>query len=306
MTRQANARDSRSRISLIIPTLNEARNIPHVFSVLPDNLYEVILVDGHSVDDTVAVARKLRPDVRVVMQTRSGKGNALACGFAAARGDIIAMVDADGSTHLGELPNFVQALLDGADFAKGSRFKQGGGSADITRLRSLGNRFLSGLVNILYKTNYTDLCYGYNAFWRHIVPSLGLDISSPSSKGPLWGDGFEIETLINIRAARLKISVTEVPSFERARIHGASNLSAFRDGMRVLRTILREYRLSYRATGAHRMGSPPGTHAGAPRRTGAPQQSPGLQPPNAALQYGQELPTATWNVYEVMARSDIP
>ena len=124
------------------PTLNEARILPHVFAELPPGLHEVIIVDGNSVDDTVATARRLRPDVRIVRQNRCGKGNALACGFAAETGDIIAMVDADGSADPAEIPQFVQALLDGADFAKGTRFDGGGGSSDITRLRRLGNRVL--------------------------------------------------------------------------------------------------------------------------------------------------------------------
>ena len=122
------------RVSVVIPTLNEARNLPYVFARMPSDIHEVIVVDGHSVDDTLAVARKIRPDVRIVMQTRRGKGNALACGFAAATGDIIAMVDADGSADPGEIPRFVRALLDGADFAKGTRFAKGGGSSDITRI----------------------------------------------------------------------------------------------------------------------------------------------------------------------------
>ena len=195
------------------PTLNEARNLPHVFAKLPAGLHEVILVDGNSVDDTVATARRLRPDVRIVRQNRRGKGNALACGFAAATGDIIAMVDADGSADPAEIPLFVQALLDGADFAKGTRFAVGGGSCDITRLRRLGNRMLSGLVNVLCRTKYSDLCYGYNAFWRRHVPVFGLDAESdiPVGSGTrLWGDGFEVETLINIRIAQAGLKVTEV------------------------------------------------------------------------------------------------
>src|SRR5271156_2897921 len=139
-------------VSVVMPTLNEARNLPYVIGRLPADLHELIVVDGHSVDDTIAVACSLWPDTRVVTQTRSGKGNALACGFAAATGDIIAMVDADGSADPAEIPRFVQALLDGADFAKGTRFDGGGGSSDITRLRRLGNRILSGLVNTLCRT----------------------------------------------------------------------------------------------------------------------------------------------------------
>jgi glycosyltransferase involved in cell wall biosynthesis len=232
------------KVSVVIPTLNEARNLPHVFSELPPALHEVIIVDGHSVDDTVAAARRLRPDVRIIKQSRSGKGNALACGFAAATGDIIVMVDADGSADPAEIPRFVRALLDGADFAKGTRFAAGGGSSDITRLRRLGNRMLSGLVNVLCGTHYSDLCYGYNAFWRRHVPVFGLDAGSPvpADGTRIWGDGFEVETLINIRIAQARLDVTEVASYEHSRIHGVSNLNAFSDGMRVIRTILTERR----------------------------------------------------------------
>ncbi|HEY6275281.1 MAG TPA: glycosyltransferase family 2 protein [Streptosporangiaceae bacterium] len=244
MTDQTSSSVPGYRVSVVIPTLNEARNLPHVLARLPRDIYEVIVVDGHSVDDTLAVAQRLRPDVRIVLQTRNGKGNALACGFAAATGDIIAMVDADGSADPGEIPRFVRALTDGADFAKGTRFAPGGGSSDITRFRTLGNRALSEFVNLCYGTRYTDLCYGFNAFWRRHVPVLGLDATAaaPPGDGRLWGDGFEVETLIHVRVAAAGLVVTEVPSFEHPRIHGVSNLSAFSDGMRVLRTILAERR----------------------------------------------------------------
>jgi glycosyltransferase involved in cell wall biosynthesis len=201
------------------------------------------LVDGRSVDETVAVARSIRPDVYVIAQTRRGKGNALACGFAAATGDIIAMVDADGSADPAEIPRFVDALLNGADFAKGTRFVQGGGSDDITKLRSLGNRILTTFFNICYGRHYSDLCYGFNVFWRRHVPALGLDATSPltsNGDGRMWGDGFEIETLIHVRAAKAGLTVAEVASFEHSRINGVSNLNAYRDGLRVVRTILAE------------------------------------------------------------------
>ena len=252
------------RVSVVVPTLNEARNLPFVFSRLPADVHEVIVVDGHSVDDTIAVARQLRPDVRVVQQTRRGKGNALACGFEAATGDVIAMVDADGSTDPGEIPNFVHALLSGADFAKGTRFAAGGGSSDITQLRKLGNRMLGTVVNLCHGTHYSDLCYGFNVFWQKYVPVLDLDTTSPLSPrgdGRLWGDGFEIETLIHMRVAEEGLHVTEVPSFEHSRIHGVSNLDAFSDGLRVLTTILAERR---RARRRHRPPRPaPGALAAA-------------------------------------------
>jgi glycosyltransferase involved in cell wall biosynthesis len=244
-------------VSVVIPTLNEARNLPHVFERLPADVYEVIVVDGHSTDDTVAVARQLWPAVRIVEQTRRGKGNALACGFAAATGDVIATLDADGSADPGEIPRFVDALVNGADFAKGTRFAEGGGSSDITRLRRIGNNVLVGLVNMIYRRRYTDLCYGFNMLWREQVPVLGLDATSrPDAvgRGQLWGDGFEVETLIHLRVAKASLAVTEVPSFEHSRIHGVSNLRAASDGLRVLRTIVRETVRARRVTESVRSG----------------------------------------------------
>jgi hypothetical protein len=218
-----------ARISVVIPTLNEAANLPHVFVRIPAFVSEVVLVDGHSVDDTIAVARAIRPDIRVVLQDGRGKGNALACGFAASHGEIIVMLDADGSTDPAEIAQFVAPLLAGHDFVKGSRFLRGGGSDDITGIRSMGNRALLALLNLLYGTRYSDLCYGYNAFWRRCLPHMHVNC-----------DGFEVETLITARLARAGVSVAEVPSVEHQRVHGVSNLNAVSDGLRVVWTILRE------------------------------------------------------------------
>ncbi|HEY1777939.1 MAG TPA: glycosyltransferase family 2 protein [Solirubrobacteraceae bacterium] len=218
------------RVSVVIPALNEALNLRHVLANMPDSVFEVILVPGHSTDDTEQVGQLMRGDLRLIDQTASGKGNALACGFAAAQGDIIVTLDADGSANPAEIPAFVGALVAGADFAKGTRFMQGGGSHDISRLRHLGNRSLTVLANLMYRTHYSDLCYGYNAFWRRCLPQLNVD-----------SDGFEVETLLNLRAAKSGMRVVEVASFELARIHGRSNLRTFGDGWRVLVTIVREW-----------------------------------------------------------------
>jgi len=230
-------------VTIVVPAKNEAANLREVLPLLPLE-HEVVLVDGNSVDSTVAVARELRPDVRVVRQTRKGKGNALAAGFLAATGDIVVMFDADGSADPREIPAFVAALVAGAHFAKGSRFAAGGGSEDITGLRTLGNAGLNWIANRVFGTTFTDLCYGYNAFWRNLVPVLdlpALDLVAPDG-GMLWGDGFEIETVINCRFAAAGVATTEVPSVELARIHGESNLRTFSDGTRVLRTIIAEHR----------------------------------------------------------------
>jgi glycosyltransferase involved in cell wall biosynthesis len=217
------------RISVVIPALNEAQNLQYVLPHLPPIVSEVILVDGHSTDGTIAVAQQLLSSIRIVKQRGRGKGNALRAGFAACTGDIIVMLDADGSADPNEIPRFVEALKLGDDFAKGSRFLQGGGSQDITALRWGGNYTLCRLVNLLFGTRFSDLCYGYNAFWRHCLDCIEIDC-----------DGFEVETLISLRIHKANLKIVEVPSFEHPRRYGYSNLHTFRDGWRVLRTIIKE------------------------------------------------------------------
>ncbi|MBV9258095.1 MAG: glycosyltransferase family 2 protein [Ktedonobacteraceae bacterium] len=216
-------------ISVVIPTRNEAQNLHYVLPYIPPLVSEIILVDGHSTDGTIEAAQQLLPDIRVINQVKHGKGDALRLGFAACTGDIIVMIDADGSTDPGEIPRFIDALLKGNDFAKGSRFLKDGGSHDITPLRSLGNYALGMLVNIFFGVRYSDLCYGYNAFWRRCLDSIRIDC-----------DGFEVETLINIRIHKAHLKIVEVPSIERPRLFGQSNLRTFRDGWRVLKIILKE------------------------------------------------------------------
>jgi hypothetical protein len=219
------------KITVVLPVMNEAANLPGVFASLPKWVDEVVLVDGRSSDGSVDVARRLRPDIKVVLQGGAGKGDALAAGFEAATGDIIVAIDGDGSTDGHEIVRFVSALLAGADFAKGSRFSSSGASDDITVLRRCGNKALNVTVNRLFGTSFSDLCYGYNAFWsRHLGK---LEIDAP---------GFEVETLLSIRAAQAGLSIHEVPSHERLRQNGTSNLSAMKDGWRVLRLIAQEKR----------------------------------------------------------------
>jgi glycosyltransferase involved in cell wall biosynthesis len=217
------------RVTLVIPAKNEARNIGWVLERVPLTVDEIVLVDGRSTDETVAVARALRPDIVVVNDERPGKGAALRAGFEAASGDYVVMIDADGSMDPGEIDMFVDYLDRGADLVKGSRFMEGGGTADMSLLRAMGNRALLAIANGLVGSAHTDLCYGMAAFKRERVIALELDAI-----------GFEIETQLFLRAIRNGLLVLEAPSFEAPRRFGTSNLNTFRDGWRVLKTIFSE------------------------------------------------------------------
>lgn len=214
-------------VSLVIPVRNEARNIAWVLEQIADDVHEIILVDGESTDATLITALRYRPDIRVVPQEGTGKGSALRTGFLAATGDVIVMMDADGSMSPQEIRHYVHFLANGYDFVKGSRFMGGGGSLDITPFRRLGNRFLLVVFNTLYGAELTDLCYGFCAFHRRYLDHLALTAT-----------GFEIEAEMTVRAVQAGLRIAEVPSLEMPRRTGASNLRAIRDGWRVLNTVL--------------------------------------------------------------------
>jgi len=224
--------DARYAVSVVIPTLNEARNLPDVLFGLPRVVDEVIIVDGHSEDDTVEVATKVLPTARVILQKRNGKGDALRSAFGHASGDIIVQMDADGSMDPLEIEKFAQVVSEGYDVVKGSRYLSGGGSTDLSAQRSFGNRMFVRMVNLLFSADYTDLCYGYMAFRKDALNRLNDTLKC---------NGFQIETEMCIKAKKLGLRVTEVPSFEGKRAHGSSRLCLVRDGFRILSMILTEF-----------------------------------------------------------------
>lgn len=217
-------------VSLVIPARNEARNIAWVLEQVAAEVTEIVLVDGNSTDVTLVTARSYRPDIRVVPQVGVGKGSALRTGFLAATGDIIVMMDADGSMAPQEIRHYLHFLNNGYDFVKGSRFVVGGGSLDITGFRRIGNRFLLAVFNTLYDTELTDLCYGFCAFHRRYLEHLALSAT-----------GFEIEAEMVVHAMKAGLRIAEVPSLELPRRSGKSNLHAVRDGLRVLNIVTREH-----------------------------------------------------------------
>ena len=230
-------------VSLIIPAMNESATLTSIIDSVPTYVDEIIVIDGRSKDNTFEIASN-HPRVNKVLRQRSrGKGAALSLGFAMARCDLVAIIDADGSMDPAELKDFLN-MFPQAEIVKGSRSKKmGGTSADLTILRDLGNRVLTKLCNFWFKENWTDLAYGYAVVDRKALGKLGL--SSYDEMGSVfghksYGQGFEIEALIFCRSSKWGFRVLEVASAEHRRISGSSNLRAIRDGFRVLSAIIIE------------------------------------------------------------------
>jgi len=216
-------------MTLVIPTLDEEKNLPRILPKIPSIITEVLIVDGHSKDDTVKVVREICPQARVIYQKEKGKGDAIRCGIREASGDIIVILDADDSMDPGEIPKFIEPLLNGYDYAKGSRFLDGGGTNDMPLYRRLADKVFVSLVNLLYRSKFTDSSYGYKAFWKKAFQDINLR-----------SEGFEIEAEIDIKASKARLKVIEVPCMEEKRFGGTPKLHAFSDGWRILRTIVGE------------------------------------------------------------------
>jgi glycosyltransferase involved in cell wall biosynthesis len=213
--------------------MNEEENIADVIRELKRiGFSDILVIDGNSKDKTAEIAQEL--GVNLIFQDGHGKGSALRQVFtyAGLTGNVVVMMDADGSMNPAELLTFIDALEFGVDVVKGSRFIIGGGSEDMTVVRKMGNLFFVALTNLLIGTKYTDLCYGFAAFKRQAIERLYPHLTSMN---------FEIETEIFVESKKLGLNVIEVPSNELRRKSGKSNLSALRDGMTILRTIFREF-----------------------------------------------------------------
>jgi glycosyltransferase involved in cell wall biosynthesis len=221
--------DQIKSVSIIIPTLNEIDNIKYVFPRIPEFIDEIVVIDGDSDDGTREEILKFRKDAKIIIYRTNGKGAALRKGFDIVTGDLIIMMDADGSHNPDEIPSLLKPILNGYDVVKASRFLPGGGSDDFTPFRRMGNIIFIKMVNKLYGANYTDLCYGYRVFKKEAIMKI-----------PCKSDGFEIETEQSILIQKAGLRIKEVPSFESKRKHGNSNLNSIRDGWRILRTIVKE------------------------------------------------------------------
>ena len=221
-------------VSIVIPAKDEAANIGQVLDdlnailrTLGAHTAEIIVVDDGSTDDTARIAE--RAGARVIHNRgRHGKGAALRCGFDAAEGDLLAMMDADYSHRAEELPRFLDAIADpSVGLVIGSRVV--GGSEEYTHIRALGNVFLSAALGLCTGRYLSDALNGFKVFRREIY----RDFSFTSRN-------FEIEIEIIANTLRSGYRIVEVLSHERARAGGEAKSRVIRHGTRFLLRILYE------------------------------------------------------------------
>ena len=201
-------------VSVVICTRNEAANIPHVLPRIPNWIDEIIVVDGNSTDNTVETVRLCCPKAKIFLQEKQGKGEALLMGISEAKGQIIITLDADGETPPEEMDNFVRPLMNGYDFAKGSRLS-GKRPERMSTFRWFGNKILASTCNLLFLTAFDDICSGYNAFKKEKALALKLLYKTGEQ-------GCSMEQQMIVRARKAGMRIIEVPHTSHGRISGTS------------------------------------------------------------------------------------
>jgi dolichol-phosphate hexosyltransferase len=205
-------------ISVIICARNEAGGIGHLVASVKPYCEEIVVVDGHSGDETAALAEQA--GARVVLDNGRGKGDAYQVGIRETVGDIQVFMDADGSHDPAEIPHIVQPIKDDrADLVIGSRHRGGSDEwqGDLnTWLRAMGSGFLAVVINARWKSNLTDVLNGFRAARRAVALQV-----------PLHAVDFDIEQHMIVQFLKYGHRVTEVSSHEYCRKWGKSKLPTY-------------------------------------------------------------------------------
>lgn len=215
------------KASVVIPCLNEVGSIGAVLNDIPkESVFEVLVADGGSTDGTQVLVTKL--GYQIVTQKIKGFGAAIQAGIEKAGGDVIIILNADGSQNPKDISKLLDKINEGYDLVLASRYLPGGGSEDDTLLHLIGNKLFTFLGNILYRVNVSDILYFFLAARKEV-----FDKTKPSCPHA----GYCVE--VPIKAKRAGFKIGEIPSFEKRRTAGKAKVHAFRTGFKIFMTILK-------------------------------------------------------------------
>jgi len=225
----------KSKISIVLPVKNEAIGLSGLIESLLPYGEEIIVVDGHSTDNTKEIVKK-HPQARFVLDNGRGKGDGLRVGIREAKHEIIVFIDADGSHDPTDIPDLVKPILEGSsDMVIGSRAKGGSDEfkMDIENLiRQVGSDFATTIVNYRWKTDLTDIQNGFRALKTSVARDLNLNAND-----------FDIEEEMVMKALRKKYIISEIKSHEYARQWDVSKLKTSKSWKFIYRILIEVIRL---------------------------------------------------------------
>lgn len=226
--KEKQVKKAKENISVVAVNLNEEHTIKEVLTNIPSYIDEVLVIDGYSKDKSPHIAKEL--GFPVILQEGKGRGAAFKTGFKHAKGDILVMLSTDGNERSGDIDKLVKKIKEGHDLVIASRFGQGK-SHDVTAIRKIGNWGLTFLINVASGLSLQDSQNGFRAVRKTALDKMNIS-----------ADGFDIEAEMTLKAGKLGLQVAEVPTIEDEREFGVSHLQTFRDGFRIFKRILKEWK----------------------------------------------------------------
>jgi glycosyltransferase involved in cell wall biosynthesis len=215
------------KVSVIIPTLNEAGSIKKVIDGIPkETVDEIIVIDGNSNDGTIEIINKL-PNVKVIYQEGKGFGNAFKQGVIESVGEIIIFMNGDYSQNPSDIKTLILKLIEGYDIVYASRYIKDAKSYDDTTLRYFGNKFFTLFTNILFNSNFSDILYFFLAFKRESVQNIHFKTNS-----------FDFCVEFLIKSYKNKLKIIDIPSIEQSRYAGISKVNVITHGLLILYRII--------------------------------------------------------------------
>lgn len=230
---------ARRTVTLFMPTLNEGEGMKQILPRIKKEWCDQILVaDGNSTDDTVAVAKQFGCDV--IVQSKKGIRHAYLEGYPLIRGEIVITFSPDGNCIPELIPTLIEKMNQGYDMVVCSRYKRGAKSDDDDIMTGFGNWVFTNTINLLHRGPYTDAMGIYRAYRTKLFYELGLDQESAYLPERVTRTVIGIEPLLSVRAAKKGCKIAEIPGDEPARIAGIRKLQAFRWGIAYMLQVFRE------------------------------------------------------------------
>jgi len=215
--------------TLLVPTLNEIEAVKVIMPQVEKSwIDEILVVDGGSTDGTIEYFQDL--GIRIHPQSKRGFGEAMKQGVSIAEGEIIVEFTPDGNSIPSAIPRLVSKIKEGNDLVIASRYKNGAKSEDDDWLTAIGNKLFTGIVNLLFRSSYTDVLVGYRAYRRSSFKQLKMDAA-----------GLSWPCQSTIQFFRKNFRVAEIGADEPKRIGGVRKMRPFKTGWEVLTLIIREF-----------------------------------------------------------------
>lgn len=216
------------KVSLIVLTRNEKEGLEKIMPRVKKSwVDEILVVDGNSTDGTIEAAKKI--GLKVVQQTKMGRGNAFRVGLENAKGDMLIYFSPDGNEVPEDIPKIINKMKEGHDMVIASRFSKLSKSEDATFVRLLGNKMFTVVINSLYGTKLTDALNGFRAIKTNVMKEIDTT-----------AEHFDIEIQMSMRCIKNGYKVDEIPTVEPNRIGGVAKLNTFVDGWRCTKFLVKE------------------------------------------------------------------